>query len=141
MKTPTRKKLKEIENRGRIKQMVDSGLSLSQISRQLGVSRSTVQRWASRDPILNKKAPNRPSKVTNSVEKKIEDQIRDKVGVGTRKVGKCLNAEFESAGSDRKISRPTIQRYLKTTDWGSIVRNVSNKPLLSQKNISDRLRF
>ena len=137
MKTPTKRKIIEFENRIKIKQMRDAGLSLSEISRKLGVSRSTVQRWDRRQSILDKKYPKRPSKVSSSIKKKIEQQMRNVTGVGTRKVVKALNAEFESAGSDRKLSRPTIQRYLKTTDWGSIVRHVSNKPLLSQKNVSD----
>ncbi|KAI2807265.1 hypothetical protein BLOT_009228, partial [Blomia tropicalis] len=62
-----------------------------------------------------------PRRSLNRLENFFENKMRNKIRVGTRKVVKSLNHALESTGSARQISRRTVQRYLKTTDWGNIL--------------------
>ena len=116
MKTPTKQQQEKIALRVKIRQLFEDGVSKVEISRRLGISYPTVYRWLNRDTILDKNRSGRPTKVTNSVKKIVESTLRDNVGIGTRKIAKCLNAEFAASGSERTISRRTIMRHLKTTD-------------------------
>lgn len=141
MKTPDRKREEELVKRSKIQELFNNKVKKSEIAKIVAVSRSTVDRWINRQSILREKSSGRPSKITLSDKKKVEEIMRDKVGVGTRRVAKCLNAEFEAAGSPKTLSRSSILRYVRNTDWGSIVRRVHNKPFLSQKNICDRIKF
>ena len=53
----------------------------------------------------------------------------------TRRMCKSLNTAFASAGSKKILSRSTIERYVRSTDWGCVVRRVKNKPILTKKNV------
>ena len=83
----------------------------------------------------------RPTKVTAVIKTRVEELMRDKVGVGTRKVTKVINAELEAAGDTGKVDRKTIRNHLKTTEWGRRSLKVNTAPMLTPKNINDRLRF
>ena len=82
-----------------------------------------------------------PRRSLNRLENFFENKMRNKIRVGTRKVVKSLNNALESTGSARQISRRTVQRYLKTTDWGNTVRRIKNKPLLIKKISKPELIF
>ena len=141
MKTPNGKKKEILRKRAIIQELSKKGSSIAEISRQTGMTRKCVKRWMNRETIFDNPKPQRTKKITESVEKFIEDKMRDKIGVRTRKVVKSLNKEFESAGSTRQISRRIVQRYLKATDWGNIVRRIKNKPFLTKKTLKIGLIF
>ncbi|KAI2805439.1 hypothetical protein BLOT_004436 [Blomia tropicalis] len=123
-----------LEKRLMVRLLSKQGANPTEISRQTGLSRSNVYRWINRESIYNNEPrKERPKKITDSVKKMIEDAMKDKANVGTRTVVKQLNKAFEEAGSSETISRSTIRRYLKTTEWGSTAKKVKNKKNNNQR--------
>jgi len=55
----------------------------------------------------------------------------------------CDQHEFEKSVCEekKKISRTTVQEFVKSTPWGKTAYKRPNKPLLTEKNVDDRLRF
>ena len=46
-----------------------------------------------------------------------------------------------SSISGTKISKSSVSSYLRSTDWGRIAYRVQTKPMLSSKNVADRMTF
>lgn len=126
--------------RVQIKTLLDQGLSPTVIAEQLGCGRQTVYRVAKREDLAHKKGAGRPSKVSPQTKSKIEEIIRDNERSSTRKCETTLNLSADYQQRGERISRRSIIRYLHTKDWGKSRRIVS-KPLMSAKNIRDRLTF
>lgn len=131
----------QLAKRALIRRLWSDGVNPSEISRRVGVTRRMVYRWKESKSIQDSPRSGRPSVMTAPIKQMIEETIRDKVGVGTRKCTKSLNASLAAAGQDQTVSRSTVLRFLKETEWGCIPRFVKNKPLLSAKNVTDRIRF
>lgn len=128
------------------------GFTPTEIRSITGCSEKMVWMWSRRDTCDDMPRTGRPSKLTDSVKKKIEEEMREKRGVGVRTCVKSLNKMFEAeadaidelAGGDgtkRSVSRSTVRRHLRSTDWGKVVRRVKNKPKLTPRNIRDRETF
>lgn len=127
--------------RGTIIQLTRQGHSELDIHHITGYNRNTIKKWSSRESPEDESRPGRPRKITAFVAKMIEGQMKEKPGVGVRTCAKSLNAWFEATGQNRSISPSGIQKYLKTTDWGHTSFKLRQKPLLSERNITDRLKF
>lgn len=78
-------KLSQKAKRPLIRKFLSDRVNPSEISRRIGVSHRMVYRWKERDSIQDKPRSGRLSVVINPIKDKIEETIRDKVGVGTRK--------------------------------------------------------
>ena len=74
-------------------------------------------------------------------EHRIEVLTKGKAGVGTRTAAKNLRIQKKQERLDWVSKRSTIQRYLKRTEWGRQAYRLRTKPLLSEKNIQDRVQF
>ena len=58
-----------------------------------------------------------------------------------KKYAKNLNASFRLVTKQKKISYNTVKNYLKTSNWGSKAYKMTQQPMMSQKNIDDRMKF
>ncbi|OXA38356.1 hypothetical protein Fcan01_26864 [Folsomia candida] len=71
----------------------------------------------------------------------IKSRMYRKLGSSVRKCAKALSESKRFLRKDKKLSHQTVQNFIKTTTWGKTAFKSSCKPLLSAKNISDRVRF
>jgi transposase len=117
------------------------GLTNSKIASMLKVNIKTVKLWNSRDTTKELKRYRRPTVLTANNKIKIETLCRDKWGVSTRKITKMLNVPNNSSMHTTSISRTSVIKYLHSTDWGRTAYRPIIKPMLSAKNIADRLDF
>ena len=129
-----------IQTRIAIQNLRDKGLTKAEITRQ-GYNQCTVKKWFERSSYKNEGGQGRRSKFTNDIKHRIEVLMKGKAGVGTRTAAKNLSIQKEQERLDWVPKRSTIQRYLKTTEWGRQAYRLRTKPLLSEKNIQDRVQF
>ena len=115
--------------------------SISQIARKVGVDRKTARFWSQRDNFGDKIGHKTKIKLTPITKQFIKRQIEDKRGVGIQKCTKRLNMSRRYIERGRTIGETTVRRYVRGTNWGKIARKLRVKPMLSQKNIDDRLDF
>lgn len=127
--------------RAKIQAFSDCGLTTKQICKKLGINRYMVIRWRNRTDTKNKSRQSRSTKLTPRTKEAITQEMRDKAGASLRKCAKKLNFSTWYQEHNKMISYGSIQSYLKTTDWGKVARKIRVKPLLSSKNIKDRLEF
>ena len=64
-----------------------------------------------------------------------------KFGSSVRKTAKVLISSKRNTEKGGKISKSTVQNYLKTTSWGKKAFKSSKKCFLSEKNLQDRRKF
>ena len=79
-----------------IKELWNKGFKIKKICKELKCHNSTVKRWINREHVFASKSRNIRTILTESIKKKIEEQMRDKIEIGTRYVARALNADFES---------------------------------------------
>ena len=112
---------------------------------RMGYSRSLVKTWYNRDSFKDKKGKGRKSKLTAEIKQRIENEIKGKVGIGTRTVAKVLAVEFQEEGREWVPKRSTIKDYVKSTTWGCksyhLTYHLRKRPFLSEKNKDDRRNF
>jgi transposase len=70
----------------------------------------------------------------------IAEFCRDKWNVSTRSLAKHFNQNSDMPFQN-KVSHSTISRYLQNTDWGKTAYRIQVRPLLTSKNIRDRIHF
>jgi transposase len=117
------------------------GLKNSAIAALLKVNIKTVIKWKQRDDVTDLPRP-RPSPVlTPSTKAAITSHCKDIWGASTRQVARILNASPEFVTTGLTISKSSVSSFVRSTDWGRIAYRVQTKPLLSSKNIADRLTF
>jgi hypothetical protein len=107
----------------------------------LNVDERTVKKWANCDGHKDKPHTGRKTKLSPKTKRKIETEMRDVLGASTRKCTKILNSSEDYLSRDKTISRTTVKDYVRSTEWGKTAYKPLVKPLLSSKNISDRLSF
>lgn len=129
--------------RSQIQGLYTIGLSIRQLSRELGVGRNTVRRWIRRNEgdVKDIKRTGRPRKLTVPAKNLIRETMKDKVSCGVRKMAKILNNQQQSINDQITVSQMTVSRHLRRTEWGKISYRQPLKPLLSAKNINDRINF
>lgn len=132
-----------VQRRTKTQALFQAGHSISDIARQLEMSRNTVKKWIRKpdDDVQDAKRSGRPSKLSPRAKLKIRNMIMDKVGVGTRTATKKLNFCKDYQEINKIVSRSTVQKYVRSTPWGKHAYVQAVKPLLSEKNVKDRLSF
>ena len=121
-----------------IQELADRGYNGTEISR-MGYNKNTVYKWMNRDSYQNKKGQGRKKKMTPEIEAKIEELMKGKIGIGTRKCAKIL--QMQKQEGEWMPKRGAILCYVKSTDWGKKSFALKVKPLLTEKNINDRNQF
>ncbi|KAJ4447039.1 hypothetical protein ANN_09028 [Periplaneta americana] len=129
--------------RSQVQALVKTGKSVRNIARLLKMSPTTVLKWKNQTdgPVSDSKRSGRPSKVSLQTKRKIREWVKDKVGVGTRAVAKRLNFSECYRSINKNISHMTISRHCRSQDWGPRSYVPRMKPMLGEKNISDRIKF
>lgn len=129
--------------RSQVQALVKTGKSVRDIARLLKMSPTTVLKWKNQTDgsVSDAKRSGRPSKVSPQTKRKIREWVKDKVGVGTRAVAKRLNFSECYYSINKNISHMTISRHCRSQDWGRRSYVPRIKPMLSEKNISDRIKF
>ncbi|XP_054168970.1 uncharacterized protein LOC128966180 [Oppia nitens] len=127
--------------RQKIKLLSDQGMSAGRVARELNCNIKTVKKWSNQDNFRHKYNTIQRKKMTPNTKRRVSNELKDKVGGSLRKCVRKLNMSSDYINRDKTISRRTVQRYLKSTKWGSIARKMKVKPLLTPKNIADRLKF
>ena len=129
--------------RSKIQALCANNIPIKEIARRLNVSRNTVKKWRNSPDgsVTDQPRSGRPSKLTPNTKLKIKNMAREQVGVGIRTVCKKLNFSDNFTEREKRIGVSTVRRYVKTTASGKAAYRERVKPLLSQKNIDDRVRF
>jgi transposase len=130
-----------VVKRVEIKTLLKQGYSVTQVARLVKVHRNTVHNVSKRKKITDKKIPGRPSKSTPRTSATIQRTMREKLGASVRKTARKLNLSNSYTARGKEISRESVRRRLKRTSWGRKNYKSRTAPILSAKNIEDRLRF
>lgn len=117
------------------------GMKNTSIASVTGANIKTVEKWKKRNTIEDKKRQRQPSVLVPEVKEAIAAMCRDCWGMSTRKIAKTMNASNEFATAGIKISKSCVTKYLRSTDWGRVAYRIQTKPLLTQRNITDRFAF
>ena len=129
--------------RSKIQGLHEAGHGISEISRTLGCDRKTVRKWVNSPPggVSDAKRAGRPTKVTPNTKDKVRKELKDKAGPGLRRVARMLNFSAQYTERNKKISHMTISRHVRKTEWGKTAYRQPTKPLLSAKNIENKIAF
>ena len=71
----------------------------------------------------------------------IKHRMYRKTGSSVRNCAKELNDSKRFKIKPKKIDFRTVQRFVKSTDWGHTAYKLTKEPILTPKNIQDRLKF
>lgn len=126
--------------RAQIQALKKAGMSTKDICKQLKCSASTVHRWKFKVNFKDKQRPGRPVVLSPLSKLFIENEMNNKIS-STRRCTKLLNKSSSFIERNKKVSRSTVQRFVRSTDWGKITYRVKRKFYLNQKNIEDRIKF
>lgn len=130
-----------MENRVTIQALCGLGLTCKKVAELLKLNVKTVKKWKGRTGTAELPRRKQPRVLTEDVKETIQMLGRDVWGASTRKITKTINSSESFIQQGQTISRSCVLKYLKTTDWGRFSYRPIIKPLLSQKNVSDRLAF
>lgn len=128
------------KKRFQIQVLFNNGFKVNEIAQELDVSRSTVYKWAKKDSIRDEPRTGRPTKLTPTTKKRIDEEMKDKLGTSARECARVLNFGSDYKARKKKISATTVVNYLHTQPWGRSYK-IKKTTMLSRKNISDRLQF
>jgi hypothetical protein len=104
----------------------------------LGVHYDTVKVWKDRETVEDKSLSGRPTVLSPTTKAQITKNLKEKVGGSIRKSVKRLNESTRYNRKVKKIGRNTVRRYIRRKYKPS---KTPAKPVLSKKNIQDRLKF
>jgi hypothetical protein len=124
-----------------IKLLCDQGFSFSEVAKKLRVNYKTVKKWSMSDNVKHHYHTKQVSKLSPNTKRRITLKMKDNLGASVRKCVKRLNLSKNYIKRGKTISKTCVQNYIKSTNWGKIARKLRTKPLLSRKNIKDRLDF
>ena len=68
-------------------------------------------------------------------------QMKDKVSFSVRKMATALSTSSQFREQQKTVSHMTVSRHLRRQTWGKVAHLRPTKPLLSAKNIRDRMTF
>jgi transposase len=133
---------KNEQTRVQIQYLFKHGQKASSISKLLNISQKTVHKWKDRINVKDLPRKGRPvSVLTPEIKQKITDLCKDHWNASTRKVTLQLNTSHEFINRGQSVSRSSVGNYIRSTDWGKIAYKVGIAPMLSQKNVQDRMAF
>lgn len=130
--------------RKRMAQLRSSGSTKSEVAKALGCHPRTVQRyWNKADTRSFKDRPRsgRPKVLSPNSKRFITSSIRDKWGTSPASCAARLNLSDRYKQCDKTVSVSTVQRYVTSQPWGKVAYKRPVKPLLTEKNKADRLKF
>ncbi len=105
--------------RRQIINLKQTGLSDKKIAAQLSVSRKMVAKWKfCTGSVKAASRPGRPSKIDPATILKINEIMKDKWGISTKKTAMMLNNSDEFKNLNKSVHRTTILRHIQQTDWG-----------------------
>lgn len=119
------------------------GQTVSEIARILGVDKKAVRLWKERgeSDVQDSRRTGRPTVLSPRTKTKIRKMVENKPGIGTRTAAKRISQSENYQQRQKNVSRSTVQRYVKSTNWGRHAYVKPIKPLLTEKNIRDKLSF
>jgi transposase len=117
------------------------GLKNSVVSRMTKTNIKTVKKWKSRSSVQDLSRPRVSFVLTDDMKGAITLLCRDEWGASTRRIAKTISADKDLYSVNTTISKSTVSAYVRTTDWGRVAYRAQVKPMLSAKNIRDRLTF
>src|SRR5258706_16186421 len=98
-----------------IQTLAAEGVSADEIARKLKVGRTTVFKWKNKKTVFEKKRSGRPKILSFADKKQIKSLMYRKFGSSVRKTAKILTLSKRNIAKNKKISKNTIHRHLKTT--------------------------
>lgn len=116
------------------------GLKVKEIMRIVNVNLKTVVKWKNRQSCKDLPRTGAPAALSQATKDEITILCRDQWGMSTRKLTKVVNQNATQT-REKPISRTAIRDFLMSTDWGRIAYRVQTRPLLTERNVSDRMRF
>jgi hypothetical protein len=117
-------------------------LKSKSIAQRLKINIKTVHKWIKREHISD--LPHRGQrafKLTHSVKTKIESLCKDQWNASIRKTTSILNHSDDFIQNGLSISATTVGDFIRSTEWGKMAYRVKTAPMLTDKNIQDRLAF
>ena len=127
--------------RSRIQSLSSAGWSVRQIATKIGVALNTVQSWKNKDTVRNKMKPRTSVLFSSTTKNMIKKRMCRKMGSSVRKSAAVLNQTPRLVKKTKRIGRETVRKFLKTTERVHTVFRSPPKPLLSEKNIRDRVEL
>ena len=129
--------------RSQIRALVKSDFSYREIAKKLRINKTSVQKWAKmKDGIVcDKPRSGRPTKISPKTKQRIRNLTEDQVGVGIRTVSKKLNFSDSHINRGKRIGVTTVSDHVKSMLWGRLSYKQQLKPMLSAKNVEDRVSF
>lgn len=127
--------------RKQIQLLFGQGFSVPEVAVKLNVDYKTAKKWSTSDDYKHKYNTNQKKKLTPNTKRRISNEMKDISDSSLRKCVKRLNMSENYKNRNKSISKTCVQSYVRSTDWGRIARKMKVKPLLSKKNIKDRLAF
>lgn len=134
-------KLNREHVRVQIQTLHSEGISEREIASKLKIAKSTVQRWKHQLTVLDKKIPGRPTKMSPITKRMIKHRLHQKTGSSLRLCAKELNESKRFKLKPKKLSYKTVHNFVKSTEWGHTAYKLTKEPMMTQKNIADRIKF
>jgi transposase len=128
--------------RTQIQFLSQHGVKSKTIAERLNLNIKTVHKWMGREHIIDLPHPGRPPlMLSDNTRDKIEELCRDKWNASIRKTAHTLNASTDYQVREKVISKSTVCSFIRSTDWGRIAYRAQTAPMLTEKNVRDRLAF
>ena len=128
--------------RHKIQVLHKEGTSIQAIAKKLKISRNTVRKWVRKEEgdTSDGKRSGRPTKLTPDTKRRIT-KLANETGTGLRTVRKKLNFSDSFQARRKTLCLGTIGNFVRKTKWGKTAYKVRVKPMMSEKNINDRVAF
>lgn len=114
---------------------------ISEIAKIVGVHRNMVRMWVNQIDFADKKRCRDKAKLSPMTKQFIKNEVEDKRGVGIMICTRKLNMSQRYIEANKTIGPTSVGNYIRSTDWGKRSRRCHHKPMLTQKNVDDRLDF
>jgi transposase len=129
------------EKRHRILFLGHLGVKSATIAELLQVNIKTVEKWRSRGNAMAQPKMCEPRVLTMAMKASITELCRDRWNVSTRKVAKIITSATNNQVNGTTISKSSVSRFLRSTDWGRVAYKAQTATMLTSKNVLDRLTF
>ena len=124
-----------------VQTLAAAGKTIREITNLVDMHRNNVRMWTNRPDIKHNHHTVADTKLSPNTKRKITRHFKDKMGGSYRKCAKMLNKSDDYRKRDKTISFQTVRRYVKSQKWGLIARKMTLKPLKTQLNKTDRIKF
>jgi hypothetical protein len=111
------------------------------VADEVGVSLKTVRKWKGATSIADAPRKGRPKVLTEAARQFITASIRNIWGASIRRTTKELNYSEGILANNCNVSPKTVERFVRSTEWGRTAYRARKSFMLTTKNIQDRLAF